>query len=166
MYINYGHITISWDWHNRRAICHCHDINLDNIYEKWMLRINFIINDHFGNSYWQCSILIYAWKNYLLSLRYCWKWFMYIYKFIVIQNNYTMHIFAQVKGDPYAKVNCVIIRQWQLMKLLCCIEKFVTSKRKKDSHGMVNCICTPSLKGLLETMPTLYYDKIDTYCIW
>ena len=55
--------------------------------------------------------------------------------FALLQNNYTIHIFFQVKGDPYAKVNSVIIRQWQFMKLLCCIEKFVTSKRKNVLTG-------------------------------
>ena len=34
-----------------------------------------------------------------------------LFAYIVIQNNYTMHIFAQVKGDPYEKVKSVVIRQ-------------------------------------------------------
>ena len=134
-----------------------------------MLRINFIINDYFGNLHWQCSTMIYAQKNYLLSLRYCWKPFEYIYKFmssIVIQNNYTNAYIWLSKRWPICESELCSNKTMTVYETFMLHWKVCNQQTQKCSHGMVNCICTTKLKGVLETKPTLYYDKVDTYCIW
>ena len=175
MYINYGYITISWDWHYRRAIFHCHDINLDDIHEKLMLRINFIINDYNVNLHWQCNRLIYARKNDLLSFRYGITW-----NDLSIYTNSCMFVYIVYRETKYLDTAYIWLNKWwPICESERCNNKTMTvyeiftlhwkvcnKQTQKCSHGMVNCICTTKLKGVLETKPTLYYDKVDTYCIW